>query len=230
LPNNPSNLPNISKILILVPQGAEYQAVVKNFNQNPSFLVYAIPIGCETGRRFLANLINPQQFTQVIVMGLCGSLNPDLKVGDIVIYRECQYPTPTNPKQTLPCTYIFNDNFFQLKKKTLSVNALTSDRLIHLAITKQNLYQTTNCDVVDMEGYVILEFFSKLNIPVGMIRVVSDASDRNLPNLEKAIDTKGNLQPLQLAIALIREPFAAINLITGSLTSLKVLAQILLVP
>lgn len=224
MPNHPSNLPNLSKTLVLVPQGAEYQAVVKNFHQNPNFLVCAIPIGCKSGRKYLLTLINPQQFAQVIVMGLCGSLNPDLQVGDVVVYRECHY----HQEQILPCTFICQPQ--KLKVEPILVKALTSDHLIHLAKTKQSLYQATNCDVVDMEGYVILEFFKELNIPVSMIRVVSDSSDRNLPDLEKAIDTNGNLQPLQLAIALIREPLAAINLISGSLKSLQVLSQISLAP
>jgi len=215
MPNNTSNL----KTLILVPQGAEYQAVAKNFKHDLNFLISPIPIGYNSVRKYLQNLKNPQQFSRAIAMGLCGSLNPNLKVGDVVVYAECHYPEK-NAAQILKCTLIPQNI------STTSVKALTCDRLIYLASEKQNLYKTTNCDVVDMEGYAILEFLHKLDIPVGTIRVVSDDSDRNLPNLEKAIDANGNLKPLKLAIAFIRQPLAAMRLIRGSLKSLQVLSEV----
>jgi len=215
MPNNPHNL----KTLILVPQGAEYQAVAKNFKHNLDFLISPIPIGCKSVSKHLENLKNPQQFSRAIAMGLCGSLNPDLKVGDVVVYAECLYLG--NLAQILQCTFIPKTT-----NEVTSVKALTSDRLIYLASEKQNLYKTTNCDVVDMEGYAILEFFSKINIPVGMIRVVSDDSDLDLPNLETAIAPNGNLKPLKLAIAFSKQPLAALRLIRGSLKSLQVLSEV----
>jgi nucleoside phosphorylase len=212
MPNNTHNL----KTLILVPQGAEYQAVAKNFKHDLNFLVCPIPIGCSSVSKYLESLKNPQQFSQAIAMGLCGSLNPDLKVGDVVVYEECLYQ-----EKVLKCTSIP-----KVINSSTQVKAVTSDRLIYLASEKQNLCKTTNCDVVDMEGYIILEFFSKLNIPVGTIRVVSDDSDRDLPNLEQAIDVNGKLKPLKLAIAFIKQPIAALRLIQGSLKSLQVLSEV----
>lgn len=219
MPNQISNFP---KILILVPQGAEYQAVRKNLKANQNLVILPIPIGCPAVGKYLEGLTNLQQFQQAIAMGLCGSLNPQLKVGNIVIYTECLDLTKQQTQtQFLECVLKPN-----IRNKFTLVKALTSDRLIHLASEKQYLYQTTQTDVVDMEGYVILEFFKKLNIPVGMIRVVSDDSNYDLPNLERAIDQNGNLKPLKMAIAFGRQPQAAFRLIQGSLKSLQVLSRI----
>jgi nucleoside phosphorylase len=219
LPNHISNSP---KTLILVPQGAEYQAVRKNLKTNQNLVILPIPIGCPAVSIYLETLEEPQQFQQAIAMGLCGSLNPHLKVGDIAVYTEC-----------LDLTKLQTANEFlecclkpDIRNKFTLVKALTSDRLIYLASEKQYLHQTTQTDVVDMEGYVILEFFKKLNIPVGMIRVVSDDSNYDLPNLDQAIDREGNLKPLELAIAFSKQPIAAFRLIQGSLKSLQVLSKV----
>ncbi|AFY72685.1 nucleoside phosphorylase [Synechococcus sp. PCC 7502] len=208
--------------LILVPQGAEYQAVVKGLKHylNPQQIL-PIPIGCVAVGKYLETLTNPQQFTQVILMGLCGSLNPNLKVGDIVVYAQCFDLSSGN---ILECEFKP-----KISNKFTVVKSVTSDRLIYLAAEKQNLYKDTNADVVDMEGFAVVNFFRKLNIPVGMIRVVSDDSGHDLPNLEQAIDQNGNLKPWQLAIALIKQPHAALRLISGSLMSLRVLSQICLI-
>lgn len=217
------SLTALKKTLILVPQGAEYGAVAKNFRQNLNFLVSAIPIGCSAVRTYLESITDPQQFDRVIVMGLCGSLSPDLKIGDVVVY-ECIYYSDSQNNQTkvLAC----DSSFLKSINKSTQVKALTSDRLIHVAAEKQHLHKTTNADVVDMEGYVILKFFAKLNIPVVTIRVVSDDSLFDLPDLEKAIDINGNLKPLQLAIAFAQRPLGAWRLIRGSLKSLQVLSKI----
>ena len=159
-------------------------------------------------------------------MGLCGSLNSQLNVGDIVVYDSCIYLDQILSCSPLPQTInplISNSLTSTAKSK---VQALTSDRLIYLASEKQSLYKTSNCDVVDMEGYVVLEFFGKLNIPVAMIRVVSDDAGSDLPNLDQAIDQNGNLKPLELAIAFIKQPLAALRLIRGSLKSLQVLGEV----
>jgi nucleoside phosphorylase len=224
LPNqNPSlNKPDLLKTLILVPKGAEYQAATKNFPQSHDYQISAIPIGCNSVGKYLQSLDHPQQYHHVIVMGLCGSLNPQLKVGDIVVYNSCMYQS-----QSLKCSPLSINTAKSLVKFT--VQALTSDRLIYLASEKQTLYQTTQADVVDMEGYVVLEFFRKLNIAVSMIRVVSDDAGHDLPNLEQAIDQDGNLKPLELAIAFTKQPLAALRLIRGSLKSLQILSQVSLI-
>jgi hypothetical protein len=58
------------------------------------------------------------------------------------------------------------------------------------------------------------------------LRIVSDDRCGDLPDLNQAIDSQGNLQTLPMAIALIKQPMAAIRLIKGSLTGLKALEQI----
>ncbi|WP_293143397.1 hypothetical protein [Okeania sp. SIO3I5] len=108
-----------------------------------------------------------------------------------------------------------------LQKKASLVRGLTSDRLIYKAEEKQLLEKNTGAEVVDMEGFAILNFFAKLSVPVAMVRVISDDTRHDIPHLCSAITSSGNLQPLPLAIAMFRQPLAALQLIRGSLKVLQ---------
>ncbi|MBD2384981.1 5'-methylthioadenosine/S-adenosylhomocysteine nucleosidase family protein [Cylindrospermum sp. FACHB-282] len=203
---------------ILVPQGAEYQAVKRGLNrasgEKPT--VIAIPVGVQPLRKYLQKWTGEKN--RILLMGLCGSLQTHHAVGDIVLYKDCTYQeklqkcnnTLTAQIQTL------------LSDKVTLVKSLTSDRLIWAAAEKRYLGQTSGADVVDMEGYTALEYFPT----VAILRVVSDNAQHDIPDLTSAISLDGSLKPVQLAIAFFRQPLAATRLIRGSLRGLKVLEQI----
>jgi Phosphorylase superfamily len=197
---------------ILVPQGAEYQAVCRGLSRINGYKpkVIAIPIGMQHLEK------------QVLLMGLCGSLNQRYNVGDIVLYRDCVYQ-----ENLQECERTFTANIHtHIRDKVSFVKGLTSDRIICSAAEKRHLHQKTGADVVDMEGFTTLEFCQQIGISVAMLRVVSDDSLHDIPDLTSAISTDGSLQPLPLAWGLIRQPLAATRLIRGSLQGLKVLSNL----
>ncbi len=84
--------------IILVPQGAEYQAICRGIKQitgRPKPMILSIPIGEEPVTKYLETwLQTPTNFPQhslpkILLMGLCGSLSPNYSVGDIVVYNDC---------------------------------------------------------------------------------------------------------------------------------------------
>ncbi|KAM3099216.1 phosphorylase [Phormidesmis sp. 146-12] len=200
-------------MLILVPQGAEYQAVcrgVKRTARPPQ--VVPIPVGIEPVTRFLQTW-QPLQ-SDILVMGLCGSLTAQFQVGDVVLYRECVDQSGT----------IWTCDASQFEKIAPPVRGLTSDRILTSAIEKRNLGKLHQSAVVDMEGIAILKGLPGASI--SMLRVVSDDSEYDLPDLSGAIDSEGRLQPLPLAMGLIKQPIAATRLIRGSLKGLQALQSL----
>jgi nucleoside phosphorylase len=165
-------------------------------------------------------LWNPQ--VKVLMMGLCGSLRDRFQVGDVVLYDECIYETKVQQ-----CDRSFTAELYaHLQEKVSLVKGLTSDRVVCSAIEKLQLGEISKADVVDMEGFAALEFFQQAGVEVAMLRVVSDDSRHDIPDLTSAINSDGSLQPLPLAISMIRQPIAATRLIKGSLQALKVLEQV----
>ena len=206
--------------LIFVPQGAEYKAVCRGLARSmtkPEVVV--IPIGVEPVSRYLQG----QNFTgkRGILMGLGGSLSPQHQVGDVVVYESCLYIANNSQIVTKNCDPQLT-NFLQQKLAAKLVKGLTSDRLIYNATEKQALEQRYDVSVVDMEGYAILNRFASAAI----VRVISDNCHDNLPDLNWAINDRGKLEEIKMAIAFLRQPLAASRLIRGSLKSLKVLEEV----
>lgn len=213
---------------ILVPQGAEYQAVCRGAKQAKNPLqVVPIPVGVEPVSRFLHAWQQTPAYLEarqsgVLVMGLCGSLTTQRAIGNLVFYDECVDFSGTAWK----CDRTLIQQLQQiLGSQGSGVKALTSDRVIWSASEKQSLGSTHQAEVVDMEGAAVMAVLAAANIPVAMLRVVSDDVQADLPDLTLAIDSEGKLRSLPLALGMIRQPIAAIRLIQGSLKGLKVLQQ-----
>ncbi len=218
---------------ILVIQGQEFKSVKRGLSCSLSVppKLLPLPIGVTSVTHYLHqwqekhDLSSPQPPT-VLVMGLCGSLSPQYQPGDVVIYDECVL---FDDSQLLrqKCNDIVTSKLqTHLQEKASLVRGLTSDRFIYNAEEKQRLGKNTGAEVVDMEGFAILNFFAKLSISVAMVRVISDDCHHDLPDLSSAITSSGNLRPLPLAIAMLRQPLAALQLIQGSRKGLKVLQEV----
>lgn len=215
---------NISIDTIVVPQGAEYQAVCRGLSQDNSqnIQVLPIPIGTNRIEATLANyaleLANSQR---ILIMGLCGSLAQQYSVGDTVLYQKCC---------SLDHEFLnLESELTRMIQDKLSVNlvmGLTSDRPICQAAEKLRLSQIYPVQVVDMEGYRYITELQRQGKSIAMVRVVSDDLRGNIPDLSQAIDDHGNLKAGAMAIAFLFQPIAATRLIKGSLTGLKALQQI----
>lgn len=218
---------------ILVPQGAEYQAVCRGLNCVTGIkpAVIPIPVGTKAVIQYLKKwqqseyLLNQLQ-PQVLIMGLCGSLNPVYGIGATVLYQDCVYPVESDEPRMRSCDCSLTNLLYSHLGTVALVKALTSDRPIHSAAEKQALARLYSTDVVDMEGFATLDVLSQAGVAVAMLRVVSDDCQYDIPNLTTALSLEGTLQPLPLAIAMIRQPIAATRLIRGGLKGLKVLQQV----
>ncbi|MCF4967755.1 phosphorylase family protein [Nostoc sp. CMAA1605] len=211
-------------LTVLVPQGAEYGAVCRGLKrvtgEQPT--VKSIPVGVQAVGEYLQQWSQTKDFENqvkagILVVGLCGSLTQQYKVGDVVLYQNCLYQ-----QQTLECSHIVN---LHMQSIVNVVKSWTSDRVICSATEKRYLGETMGVDVVDMEGFAVLDFFHHIGVEVAMLRVVSDDCNYDIPDISTAINSDGSLKPLSLAWKFIRQPIAANRLIRGSLQGLKVLEQ-----
>ncbi len=218
--------------VILVPQGSEYQSVCQGLSRANITIPKVIPIPIGT-KPLIAHLEKLQASgiflrdrpVQVLLMGLAGSLKPNYSIGDVVIYQDCVYKS--NPSSIISqnsdrqLTTLLGDH---LLSKAQMVTALTSDRLIWSKAEKLELGQIA--DVVDMEGFPILEILGNAGMAVATIRVISDDVFHNLPDLTSAIAADGSLKSWPLAMGMLRQPLAAARLIQGAIYGLKVLRQV----
>jgi len=200
-----------------VPQGAEYQAVARALPNAP---VYPVPAGPALGPA-LATLLVGQTWQRVVLMGLCGSLDTRYGIGSVVRYGACVDASG----QRLACDLELGQRL-KLPAETPTVLGFTSARVVHLAAVKQTLAVQYAAQVVDMEGGVALGILRERGISCAMVRVVSDDCTHDLPDLSRAFNDQGQLQPLPLAWALLSSPWAGLLLIQGSLQALAVLERV----
>lgn len=212
-------------LLILVPQGAEFKAVMAGLNKSqskpqsksqakPILQVLAIPAGPAVKGFLKQKSDRLKGVTQVIVLGLCGALTNDGVIGQIGCYKTC-CDRSGNQYQCNPMDNLLGNQIH------VSWNAVTIDMVITKTTDKQLLNAETNCDVVDMESIWILEFMQQRGIGVSVVRVVSDAVVGDLPDLSQVFDVNGALKPMALARAFILRPMAALRLIRGSILGLR---------
>lgn len=210
--------------VVIVPQGAESKAVAKAIAQttaNPKLV--KIPIGTQNTTATLEQ----QKFWQespkkVLMLGLCGSLSPDLAVGEAVLYQSCQNLT-TKAQLTLQPEL---NSAIQQKLALKLVNGLTSDRIITTVSEKQQLAQKYHCEAIDMENYAYLKFLQEQQIQLAIIRVISDDLTFDLPDLNSAIAPTGQIKPLAMTTALLQNPLNSTRFVKNSLQALKQLEKI----
>jgi hypothetical protein len=225
---------NHSIEIILVPQGAEHKSVCRGLRglAAPTPLVIPIPVGVLPLTKQLKRLQQAGHFSnhpppKVLLMGLCGSLTPRHNIGDVVLYQSCVMLSKASTSGVQNCDRELTSWVHHvLQERVCRVKALTSDRLIYSAKEKHDLGQLYGADVVDMEGFAALELLTQAGVAVAMLRVISDDCHHNIPNLTSALSADGSVQPLPLAIAMLRQPIAARSLILGAMQGLQVLQDV----
>ena len=207
---------------IVVPQGLEYQAVCRGLLQAKAKVrVIAIPIGDRNPEAALSNYSQQRSDAPgVLIIGLCGGLCESYTAGDGVVVKSCESLNRDRLNLDDELTTII-----QNKLSLDVVRGLTSDRVITRSTEKLKLAEEYQASIVDMEGYGYISYLQQQGA-VAMLRVVSDDVKGDLPDINSAIDERGQLQTIPLAIAMCKQPLAATRLIRGSLTGLKVLQQI----
>lgn len=204
---------------ILVPLGAEYQAVRRGLQEavaQPQLV--AIPLGITAVRQALANRPDLAQ-SRILVLGLCGSLQPAYAIGDAVLYQNAISPD----RKIHRCDRALTAELQTRLPQIPLVQSVTSPQFVQSATQKRQLGQQHQAGAVDMEGSAILKALPQAQI--AMLRVISDDCEHDLPDLSAAIGT-GQLRSLPLITTLLRQPVGSLRLIRGSLRGLKALEQI----
>lgn len=131
----------------------------------------------------------------IINTGVAGSLSSDLKVGDVVIaekmvQHDFDVTAFGSPKGYMdngvepdkPTIYYSDkkliDNFTEKTNKNLKKGTIaTGDIFVTDKNLKNNIKKEFNADVIDMESAAIVQTAKRNNIPVLVLRTISDEND-----------------------------------------------------
>jgi nucleoside phosphorylase len=200
-------------LILLVPQGAEEQAVRR---AAPDATIVAVRAGARA-----ADLPADLPDGLIVVLGLCGALR-DLRTGETAIFRDVADEAGR---------YRFDDELVRSLHAVLPaaklVHGCTIDHVVTRATERAALAAAYSADAVDMEGTHVARALGARGRASLIVRVASDDPRFDLPPIENAIDAGGAIRPLALAKAFAQRPVAAARFIRdvrGALHELGTLA------
>jgi adenosylhomocysteine nucleosidase len=121
--------------------------------------------------------------------GLAGALDPNLKLGEIVVGRCAESADRTQKTESDPDLVRF-----ALAHGARAVNVfVTSDTIVATGDEKQLL--STSGGVVEMETNHILAAARQFRLPAVAVRAISDVADEDLPvDFERIVDSRGHVK------------------------------------
>ncbi|MEW5976040.1 MAG: hypothetical protein AB1898_09580 [Acidobacteriota bacterium] len=143
----------------------------------------------------------------VLIIGVCGSLTPAIPEGEVIVYSACL--STQNDKSQLPTTQPLAKRVSTLLNARGIVSrpavGITSRRVATNQQQKLELAKS-GAQVVDMESYEIIAEATQAGLPVLVIRTVSDALDRKMPDFNLALDEQGDLNSFKALRVCIGSP------------------------
>ncbi|HEV2380772.1 MAG TPA: hypothetical protein VG206_13390 [Terriglobia bacterium] len=164
----------------------------------------------------------------VLVIGLCGGLTGSLSEGRIVAYTNCLSTDPTSPPiatdaqitgrivRLLASSNIRCDQTIGLTSPQIATNREYRLRLAQ-----------TGASVVDMETYAVLSAAARAGVPAAVLRVVSDSVDRELPDLNRALNEDGALDGRKALGVAITSPLRTLRLLAANKRAMQRLTDAL---
>jgi nucleoside phosphorylase len=180
-----------------------------------------------------AVLKRPQDFgaarpDAVLTIGLCGGLTASLPETRVVAYTECK--SVEGAKPLLRCSPAAVDSFTELLKRSNihcdPVVGITSTRIATNPPQRLALAQL-GAATVDMESYSILETAASAGIPAAVLRVVSDAVDRDLPDFNLALNDDGSLDGRKALRIALASPLLTVRMLLANMRAMRQLGKAL---
>lgn len=127
----------------------------------------------------------------IISTGLCGALDPALRVGDIVVSGEGSLESPA---------------------RFVRGAVHTAGRVIGTAREKRALRNQTGAIAVDMEAATVQAEAAQRNVLFLAIRAVSDAAGDTLPlDFNRYRNARGDFSRSRIALAAVAHPFTVLS-------------------
>jgi nucleoside phosphorylase len=141
----------------------------------------------------------------VISSGLAGALSEDLAVEQIVVpVRVATLRDANGIAASAELAAIAVADPERKSAKSIGV-MLTADHIVATQEEKSRLSQFA--EAVDMESFQVLREFTDRNLPVAVIRAISDGAGEDMPiDFKKCITVEGRVKPVPLVGELLSHP------------------------
>jgi nucleoside phosphorylase len=159
----------------------------------------------------LGKHLEDHRYDALIVAGLAGALDPQLKLGDAVVFDHClqgqsivigsnfkEKQLAREENESIVCDSEISKYIFE-KIRESGLFCLYGSGVTAL----RNRYRAL---AIDMETYHILTVCKWYNLPATALRVISDEAHFDLPDFNRALNRDGQLSHWRTAAIMIRSP------------------------
>ncbi len=154
------------------------------------------------GSRGLAAALTPRP-SAILSFGICGALDPGLRVGDLVIADGVAIGDTC-----LAADAVWTAELRSALPAARPGDIAGGDVIIDSLEAKSALWRATGAVAVDMESHAVARAASNIGIPFAVVRAVSDTADRALPRAAQAgFRTDGEPDVGAVISALARRPW-----------------------
>jgi nucleoside phosphorylase len=162
----------------------------------------------------------------LLVAGLAGGLDPELKSGDAVIYDLChnarsshnssdsnEKPSSRDQNVSIRCHDEISEILFgtlqSSGQRVFRRSGVTVSRIITEAESKISLGTIYRAAAVDMESYDVLDVCAAFDLPATVLRLISDEAGSDLPDFNRAAKADGGINIWRTAAVMAARPTAS---------------------
>lgn len=150
-------------------------------------------------------------------------LSPALAVGDVLLYHDIRRAAEPPVSFDVPLTELIAARL--LPQAQSGIRGFASDVIVTHPTEKRKLHAQYGADAVDMESLALAVPLQQAGVKLAAVRIGSDAVDDELPDLDRAVDACGAIDPRRLVFALARRPRASIALVRHAARALRTLER-----
>ena len=163
-------------------------------------------VACAAARpgkaRALAKELVEQGATRLLSFGVAGALDPDLKIGDVIIGNKI-----VSTKGEWACDRDWYASLLKKNHAAHEASVFGSEMLVPTAEEKRTLYLTSHCSIVDMESQCAAEVAAEKRLPLAVVRAVCDTAYMHVPPVVMAaISEDGSVDVSRAIWHLLKRP------------------------
>lgn len=172
--------------------------------KNPGLALLQTGLGSEHAAMAFEDFLSQHHAEQVLHIGTCGALNPELKYGDVFLSRSL-INTDGNQMEC-PLAEKILSSFKNPVQPLKSGATLCSEKILKNGDEKKSARQKFLADTVDMESFAVAQICQRRDFGYLNLRGLFDEAQDDLANMSRSHNKSGNLSPTGLAADLMANP------------------------
>lgn len=186
--------------------------------ENRDILLVQTGMGKKRAESATKSVLERYPVTAIISVGVAGGLNPELKIGTVVLCSTLYYANGSDQKDPKAESYASDANLISLASEgpeDIKANCYIGSSVTELQLEcspqkQQELAETFHADVVEMESYWIARIASARGIPFIAIRSISDRGNDVQP-FDQILTSDGKLLWKKAVVCFTTHPNYLIN-------------------